>query len=97
MTREGSRFSFSQLEEKLSYRSKKMECIEDYKSYFGGKTIWFCTILSVGIHHIPKQFDVVIMDEASQCLEPICLSIMQKCSKFILVGDYKQLQPIVKN
>ena len=40
------------------------------------------------------EFDYVIMDEASQV--PVYLSLipLMKTSKFILIGDNKQLQPI---
>ena len=40
------------------------------------------------------QFDVMIMDEASQVASFMSLLPLSKCKKFILVGDNKQLQPI---
>jgi superfamily I DNA and/or RNA helicase len=40
------------------------------------------------------SFDVMIMDEASQVASYMALIPLLKCSKFILVGDDKQLQPI---
>jgi superfamily I DNA and/or RNA helicase len=43
------------------------------------------------------MFDITILDEASQCLEPVCLEGLMKARKFILIGDYKQLQPVVKS
>ncbi|CAL1536163.1 unnamed protein product, partial [Lymnaea stagnalis] len=44
-----------------------------------------------------RKFDVCIVDEASQVLQPACLGPLFNCSKFVLVGDPKQLPPIVKS
>lgn len=40
-------------------------------------------------------FDVVIMDEASQLTEPLAAGIAVRAHRFILVGDDRQLPPIV--
>jgi len=40
-------------------------------------------------------FDIVIVDEATQMAEPYLLSAITKGKKFILVGDDKQLPPLV--
>ncbi len=42
-------------------------------------------------------FDVVIVDEATQMAEPYLLSAIAKGEKFILVGDDKQLPPLVQS
>lgn len=58
---------------------------------------WFVTLASVSSPHIPKEFDLVILDEASQSLEPSCIEALTRGKKIVLIGDYKQLQPIVRS
>ncbi|KAJ3474697.1 hypothetical protein NLI96_g12310 [Meripilus lineatus] len=44
------------------------------------------------------NFPIVIIDEASACTEPASLiPIMKGCSHLVLVGDHKQLGPIVNS
>ena len=42
-------------------------------------------------------YDTVIIDEASQALEPECWNVILKAKRVILVGDHKQLPPTVKS
>jgi DNA replication ATP-dependent helicase Dna2 len=42
-----------------------------------------------------KQFDVAVVDEASQVLEAPMLSLLAKVKKFILIGDHRQLPAVV--
>ena len=41
------------------------------------------------------EFDVCIIDEASQLSIPLSLAAMSRSAKYIFVGDHKQLDPII--
>lgn len=54
----------------------------------------------LGINHpvfTQRQFDVCIVDEASQVLQPACLGPLFTSKRFVLVGDPKQLPPVVQS
>lgn len=42
-----------------------------------------------------KKFDIIIVDEASQLLEPMLISLLHHATRFVLVGDHKQLPAVV--
>ena len=43
------------------------------------------------------QFDIAIIDEASQATIPSVLIPINKAEKFVLIGDHKQLPPVIFN
>lgn len=44
-----------------------------------------------------RKFNTLILDEASQCLEPMAWIPLLKCNRIILGGDHFQLSPVVKS
>lgn len=44
-----------------------------------------------------RKFNTVVIDEASQALEPECWTAMLKAYRTIMAGDHKQLPPTVKS
>lgn len=58
-----------------------------------------CTTLISASNDMIKdlKYSTLIIDEASQALEPECWNAMLKCEKVILAGDHLQLAPTVKS
>lgn len=44
-----------------------------------------------------RNFDLVVMDEATQSTEPSCLIPITRGQKVVMAGDHRQLPPTVKN
>lgn len=78
---------------KLSELSSTSDLLEKIKN----SRIIISTISSLLTNNIIfkiKNFDVAIIDEASQILEPQIIGILSKCKKFILIGDENQLPAV---
>ncbi len=56
-------------------------------------------VTSAGIYSrlFEKKFDCAIIDEASQMPEPYALGVVNNTNKLVLVGDDKQLPPIIQS
>lgn len=82
---------------KLAEDGKKFSR-ESVRQLLQNQSIYISTIASInGKEEIfkLKKFDTIIVDEASQVLEPQIIGILSKCKRFILIGDHKQLPAIV--
>ena len=43
-----------------------------------------------------KQFDRIVVDEASQVLEPLLVNVLRQAQRFVLIGDDRQLPAVVQ-
>lgn len=57
-------------------------------------TFWF--LVRISPLFSKRQFDVCIVDEASQITLPVCLGPLRFAKTFVLVGDHFQLPPLVR-
>ena len=82
----------------LSNINKNVSSRKDLKTWLHQHRIYISTVASMAskmdIFKL-KKFDTIIVDEASQILEPQIIGILPNCDKFILIGDHKQLPAIV--
>jgi DNA replication ATP-dependent helicase Dna2 len=82
------------LEKKVSALSRR----EEIKTLLNQYRIYTATVATLNgrteIFQL-KNFDIAIIDEASQLLEPQLLYILTQVKKFILIGDEKQLPAVV--
>lgn len=77
------------------YQSK-INSINQYQEY-QSKILFTCTIRSISKYKFQKRdFDYVVVDEASLIIEPELIRALMYGKKFILYGDHKQLSPLIK-
>jgi superfamily I DNA and/or RNA helicase len=58
------------------------------------------TATLVGANHYTVknlQYDLVVIDEAAQALEPACWVVLLKAPKVVMAGDHQQLPPTLKS
>ena len=88
-------FLENMLEEKIS----KCKTRSDIVSLLKSKRIYVSTISSlIGKQEIFKlvNFDMAVVDEASQVLEPMLVGLLTRFKRFVLIGDHKQLPAVVR-
>ncbi|KAF1965180.1 P-loop containing nucleoside triphosphate hydrolase protein [Bimuria novae-zelandiae CBS 107.79] len=79
------------------YRERERGCVDNL---IRGSKVVLATLHGAGGFHLKGQeFDVVIVDEASQALEAQCWVplLWVKASKLVLAGDHLQLPPTIKS
>ncbi len=83
--------------EELAKKAKNMENRAIKRILSQAEVI--CTTNSTAGSEILRDFsfDTVVIDEATQAVEPSCLIPMVKGNRIIMAGDHKQLPPTVMN
>ena len=83
----------------VSAQTSSLKTMEELEDYYTSVKVVASTCLGVSTHPIFKRriFDYCIVDEASQVLLPTCLGPLFHCNRFLLVGDPKQLPPVVQS
>ncbi|KAF2005554.1 P-loop containing nucleoside triphosphate hydrolase protein [Amniculicola lignicola CBS 123094] len=79
------------------FRERERGCVDNLVK---GSKVVLATLHGAGGFHLKNQeFDVVIVDEASQALEAQCWVplLWVKASKLVLAGDHLQLPPTIKS
>lgn len=77
------------------YRERESQCVTTLVS---GSKVVLATLHGAGGFQLKnEQFDVVIIDEASQALEAQCWVALLSAKKVILAGDHLQLPPTIKS
>lgn len=90
----GARFQDQLLGQKIA----KVHTRKDLKAVIDGHRIVVATVASLaGKQELLqlKTFHRVIIDEASQILEPVLVGLLAHLRRFILIGDHKQLPAVV--
>lgn len=87
------------LENLLDVTIKNFSKRKEIKAFIQNKRIFVSTVSSIlGKPEIfaLKSFDTIIIDEASQILEPMLCGLLSKGKRTIFIGDHKQLPAVVR-
>lgn len=77
------------------YREREKQCVT---TLVGGSRVVLATLHGAGGFQLrQEQFDVVIIDEASQALEAQCWIPLLSAKRAVLAGDHLQLPPTIKS
>jgi DNA polymerase alpha-associated DNA helicase A len=77
------------------FREREKKCVS---TLIGGSKVVLATLHGAGGFQLKDEnFDVVIIDEASQALEAQCWVSLLRAKKVVLAGDHLQLPPTIKS
>lgn len=77
------------------FRERERRCVSNLVS---GSKVVLATLHGAGGHQVRNEdFDVVIIDEASQALEAQCWVPLLSAKKVVCAGDHLQLPPTIKS
>jgi len=83
----------------LQVRSSKINTRSELKALIQNTRVVVSTVASVGgkgeLFEL-KQFDRIIVDEASQILEPLLAGLLPRAPRALLIGDHRQLPAVVQ-
>lgn len=87
---------YTELKElRKEYRERERRCVSDL---VGRSKVVLSTLHGAGGYQLKnEEFDVVIIDEASQALEAQCWVPLLWAKKAVLAGDHLQLPPTIKS
>lgn len=87
---------YTELKElRKEYRERERRCVSDL---VGRSKVVLATLHGAGGYQLKnEEFDVVIIDEASQALEAQCWVPLLWAKKAVLAGDHLQLPPTIKS
>jgi DNA polymerase alpha-associated DNA helicase A len=97
-TRNERRQIYTELKDlRREYREREGGCVKDL--VIGSKVVLATLHGAGGFHLKGQEFDVIIVDEASQALEAQCWVplLWVKANKLVLAGDHLQLPPTIKS
>ncbi len=97
----GSRYSSAEETHHALFDTKieKINRRDDLKRVIATHRIFVATVASIHNRQellLLKKFSRVIIDEASQILEPMLIGLLPQFDQFILIGDHKQLPAVVQ-
>ncbi|KAI1640458.1 P-loop containing nucleoside triphosphate hydrolase protein [Biscogniauxia mediterranea] len=77
------------------YRERERRCVS---TLIGGSKVVLATLHGAGSFQLKnEEFDVIIIDEASQALEAQCWVPLLAAKKAVCAGDHLQLPPTIKS